>query len=124
MDPKLKKKRYDHTKEREKYLKRKGFEIESIWECDFKAMNIYSFQYLPKFTQNYLNGLKDVMLHIMNGDLYGMAEADIHVQEHLYPIFSEMSPLFCTTEVPFDVIGEHMQEYTMSMKHLPILGKL
>ena len=26
--------------------------------------------------------------------------------------FAEMSPLFCTTEIPFDHIGEHMQNYT------------
>jgi hypothetical protein len=25
--------------------------------------------------------------------------------------FEEMSPLFCTTEVPYDIIGEHMQEH-------------
>jgi hypothetical protein len=28
--------------------------------------------------------------------------------------FSEMSPIFCTTDVPHDVIGDHMQAYATS----------
>ena len=28
-----------------------------------------------------------------------------------YEYFEEMSPLFCTTDVPFDLIGEHMQDH-------------
>ena len=28
-----------------------------------------------------------------------------------YEYFEEMSPLFCTTDVPFEFIGEHMQDH-------------
>jgi hypothetical protein len=28
-----------------------------------------------------------------------------------YQYFEEMSPFFCTTDVPFDLIGEHMQDH-------------
>jgi hypothetical protein len=28
-----------------------------------------------------------------------------------YEYFEEMSPLFCTIDVPFELIGEHMQEH-------------
>lgn len=28
-----------------------------------------------------------------------------------YQYFEKMCPLFCTTDVPFDVIGEHMQRH-------------
>ena len=29
--------------------------------------------------------------------------------------FSEISPPFCTTEIPFNVIGSHMQEHALKM---------
>ena len=29
--------------------------------------------------------------------------------------FSEMSPIFCTSEIPLDAIGAHMQEYARNM---------
>ena len=56
------------------------------------------------------------------GQLFGMAEVHIRVPEewpshfrhrsmspHQY--FQEMSPIFCTSEVLYDVIGSHMQEH-------------
>ena len=57
------------------------------------------------------------------GELFGMLEVDIEVpkswksshksKSELDPTtyFSEMSPLFCTTEIPFNVIGSHMLEH-------------
>ena len=60
-----------------------------------------------------------------------MVEVDIHVPEKWsscfehqkmspYDYFKEMSPLFCSTDIPFDAIGEHMQahiwEYHLSDK--------
>ena len=54
--------------------------------------------------------------------LFGMLEVDIRVPEVWSDRFShhtmtpsqyfeEMSPLFFTTEVHYDIIGEHMQEH-------------
>ena len=51
-----------------------------------------------------------------------MVECDIRVPDQWpsyfrhptmtpYEYFEEMSPLFCTTDVPFDLIGEHMQDH-------------
>jgi hypothetical protein len=48
------------------------------------------------------------MRGVRDGTLFGMLEVDIHVPHHLEDKFSEMSPLFCTTEVPMDVISDHM----------------
>lgn len=65
---------------------------------------------------------KEVIQAVVNGKLFGMVECDIRVQE-VWPVcfshptmspfeyFSEMSPLFCTTDIPFDVIGPHMQNH-------------
>ena len=54
--------------------------------------------------------------------LFGMVECDIRVPDKwpsyfqhptmtTYQYFEEMSPLFCTTDVPFDLICEHMQDH-------------
>ena len=53
--------------------------------------------------------------------LFGMVEEDIEVPQKWegefqhklspYEYFKEMSPLFCNTDVKFEDIGEHMQEY-------------
>ena len=59
---------------------------------------------------------------VVNGTLFGMVEVDIQVPEQWptcyqhttlspYDYFKEMSPLFCTTDIPVDDIGEHMQAH-------------
>lgn len=60
---------------------------------------------------------------VRNGDLFGMCQVDISVPDqwsdkfkgrsHMSPAeyFSEMYPLFCSAEVPFEAFGEHMQTY-------------
>ena len=50
-----------------------------------------------------------------------MVEVDIQVPDiwpnHMkhdltpYEYFSEMSPLFCSSDIPFNSIGEHMQQH-------------
>jgi hypothetical protein len=57
-----------------------------------------------------------------NDRLFGMVECYIRVPDKWssyfhhptmtpYQYFEEMSPLFCTTDVPFDLICEHMQDH-------------
>ena len=61
---------------------------------------------------------------MLDETLFGFLEDSIEVPDkfekslmkpntHLspYAYFSEFSPIFCTTEVPFDYIGEHMQNF-------------
>ena len=54
---------------------------------------------------------KTILEGVRSGLFFGMLEVDIHVPDHLYEHFSEMSPLFCTTDVPFSSIGPYMQSY-------------
>ena len=65
---------------------------------------------------------KEFLREVTTGRLLGMLEVDILVPEicsdrfsHpttiLSQYFQEMSPLFCTTEVPYDFIGKHVQEH-------------
>ena len=55
---------------------------------------------------------------IKNRTLYGFIECDItclqdgeNEQSHKYNYFSEMAPIFCTTEVPYENFGKHMQTF-------------
>ncbi len=48
---------------------------------------------------------------MVSNELFGALEVDIEVPEDLYDYFEEMCPLFVTTEVKFEDIGEHMQEH-------------
>lgn len=66
--------------------------------------------------------MEDIIVALINEKLFGMVECDIRVPDRLpahlshptmthYEYFSEMSPLFCTSDIPFDVIGHHMQNH-------------
>lgn len=71
---------------------------------------------------------EDIIVAVMTEKLFGMVECDIRVPDmwpaHFshptmtpYEYFSEMSPLFCTTDIPFDVIGHHMQSVFTCLKN-------
>ena len=57
---------------------------------------------------------------MVNENLFGMVEVDIEVPQRwpwylntrlCHQYFPEMSPLFCTTEIPFEAIVHHMQKH-------------
>ncbi|KAJ8311210.1 hypothetical protein KUTeg_011238 [Tegillarca granosa] len=64
---------------------------------------------------------KEILKGVQEEKLFGMVEVDIQVPEKWssdfkhrlspYEYFQEMSPLFCTTDVPFEAFGEHMQRH-------------
>lgn len=97
------------------------------WECEFlndiqKNANLKAFveSRRPQTPQRNVN--QDEILNAVKDDrLFGMVECDIRVPQNWplhfqypsmtpYEYLQEMSPLFCTTDVPFEVIGEHMQQ--------------
>ena len=123
-----KKKRLKRTQLRKEYLERQGHSVEEIWECDFKenfrnATEHIRNKYLPAYFQNHKHALtKETLLKdIKNGDLFGIAEVNIEVpttwkddfHQDCPPkeFFSEFSPIFCTSDIPMDCIGQHMTEH-------------
>ena len=120
--------RYNKTLETSAYLRSKGFHVVEMWECQFREQmrndpNLKAFveSRLPKTPQRSVNET-EILAGVQSGQLFGMVEVDICVPdqwpEHFsHPsmspqqYFEEMSPLFCTTDVPFDVIGPHMQTH-------------
>ena len=125
MDVKLKKTRYERTLEREKILKKEIKNLVTIWECRYKrsstsssssSKNNVENNYLPRYYQNHPHkqGLSNPVAYVLNPAFFGAVEVDIEVPDDLKSHFQEMSPLFVTSAVSFEDIGEHMQEYTES----------
>ena len=123
--------RLNRTLDCEMYFKNEGYSVKSIWECEYfkvlsknKSLQQFSRSRYPNFYQNHKGPVTftQLMKSIKNDDLFGIVECDISVPEswgsikpltELPPLeyFQEMSPLFCTTEVPFSEIGDHMKNY-------------
>ncbi len=112
--------KYEATIKRKEYLESMGYQVYFKWECQFRqsmktdpelkafVQQKYQYKYMRyryQMTEN------EILTAVVNDDLFGCVECDIHVPQHLYSEFEEMSPIFCTTEVPFNVIGEYMQQY-------------
>ena len=61
----------------------------------------------------------------MNGNFFRFLEVDIHVPDHLQPLFEEMPPLVCNTHIHYDDIDPYMQHnfqgHALSKKPLRLL---
>ena len=80
----------------------------------------------PDFYKKYKKTLteKEIIDGVLQDKLFGMVEVDITVPKEWntqgfkapynlspYDYFSEMCPLFCSVDINFEDIGEHMQEF-------------
>ena len=116
------------TTESTHYLQRRCYTVVEMRVCTFRNQTRFISRLRgflqtrrPPTPQRKVTESK-VLTANMSGQLFGMAEVHIRVPEewpshfrhrsmspHQY--FQEMSPIFCTSEVPYDVIGSHMQEH-------------
>ena len=73
----------------------------------------------PKF-------IKKICKEILDGNLFGFCQVDIHVSDYLKEKFEEFSPLFIVDTVPEYLVPEHMKEYQKATgrKHLKDNKKL
>ncbi len=121
--------RWDRHLEKMKFLKSKH-NLVIIFECEFmkqlsmdKDMMTYVRSRRPEFFQKHKGPvtMKTILEAVEKDKLFGMLEVSLMVpdtwpsgkerDETPYEYFHDMSPIFCTTEVPFEVIGSHMQEH-------------
>ena len=51
-----------------------------------------------------------ILAAVLNDQLFGALEVDLHIPDHLKPTFAEMSPIFKNVEVSRDDIGDHMRK--------------
>ena len=101
-----------------------GRRIFAFRQVRSRCVRVYE-EVRPRFYQKHKKEVteKQILEGIRNETLFGMAEIDISELDEWppelqgqfahspYEHFSEMSPIVCTTKVPFDAIGTCMQEY-------------
>ena len=124
--------KFNKTKQKISDLKKMGYKVIEMWECEFNKLkrtdpelrdfvNRQETPFYSKFKWTVTpNRILDA---VKSGLLFGMIEVDIEVPDvwpdHLKNVnskspreyFSEMSPIFCNTDIPFENIGEHMQAH-------------
>ena len=129
---KVRKRREERTKDRQKFLKSQGYNICVKKECEFLAevkqnteLKAFIANRKSKFTQRHKYTVSEdqILTGVEDGTLFGMVEVDISIPEtwkpgkekHLPPkeYFSEMAPIFSTCDVPFTAFGEHMKEHLL-----------
>ena len=136
--------RFDRTKSIIAFIESQGFEVVEMWECEFnrlcrrnKALSKMVHDQRPEFFQkhSYKERVteKQILDAVLRDELFGFVQCDLNVPERWgkgfekfskltpYEYFKEMSPIFCTSEVPYEAFGKHMQDYVeeMSMGKTP-----
>ncbi|MES9906421.1 MAG: hypothetical protein ABW168_27535 [Sedimenticola sp.] len=135
-DPELREVRHQRTTDRLKFIRDLGFAVHVIWECEYRRllkndpeMNRFVSDRLPPFCKKYPShaNTDQILESVLDDTLFGAVEVDIRVPDSWdevdhspdtdlspYDYFREMSPIFCSSEIPFDEIGPLMQEYVKS----------
>lgn len=129
----------ERTRAKKAYLQSLGIEVVTMHECQFKR-NIKPHikhiidRYMPS---TYVQGKRftsesAIIKAIKSGQLFGSLYCDIEVPEtwdtagnsfsHALPpseYFSEMSPIFCVSDVEAKDFGEHMTEFCLQSNFMP-----
>ena len=113
--------------QKEEYVKSLGYNLVSVWECEWRAlcqadprMASEARQYIDEefgvrgktFTE------ESMIERIASGDLFGFVECDIVVPRELKEKFGEMCPVFKNTSLDRKDLSDHMREYAEKTGHL------
>ena len=88
-----------------------GFDVNSLY--------LYcSRQETPCNKEEYIevdrpNDMKELCNQVMNRELFGFLQVDIHIPDELIDKFSEFCPLLIVDSIPDELIPSHMREYQM-----------
>ena len=108
---KLMTKRQKMTQDEEPYLKEQGFKVVKMKEYQYQPLPLN--KYLPPYYQSHKKVLTQdqILKDVVDGKFFAMEEVDIQVPEHLKSYFEEMSPIFCSCDVPVSAMGSLMQNH-------------
>ena len=114
------------TKEKEQYIKSLGYNLVTIYECqwlntlqtDASIASFVSQLQHRSMAKNVPMTEQQIITAMMNDTFFGLIECDISVPDHLKDYFSEMSPIFKNIDIKLENISEHMQEFAKSSGHL------
>ena len=123
------------TDDKRDYLQSHGYTVIEMRECYYKKhveghLSHIQERYLPPLFRAFKGKMtQDTIIDLVRkGQFFGMVECDISVptewegddnnvgfRHELSPkeYFSEMPPIFCTTDVPFEHFGAHMQNFVL-----------
>ena len=119
-DTAARRERKKYTVERSAYIQQQGYTLIKITDHEFEdqckkdaELKRYIDTRMPPFFRDnscFKRFTESAIIEaIQNEKLYGFAEVDIDIPDHLYQMFHEMPPLFCTVSVPFSEWGDLMQ---------------
>jgi hypothetical protein len=109
---------FRRTIERQRYLEDRGYRVVRMWECEYKHMrktdeNLQEFRLSYKQEPNGRSGMsvEQILSAIRSDTMFGVVRCDISVPDDKKDKFSEMCPIFKNVDIPFDCLGEHMQQF-------------
>ena len=88
---------------RREYIKKKGYKVEEMWECDwwesFKTDGKIKNQVRFHFPYKRLLSTDSLHAKIKEGSLFGYVQCDLVVPDELKSKFANFSPIFKNTEI-------------------------
>jgi G:T-mismatch repair DNA endonuclease (very short patch repair protein) len=117
--------RRSFTEKKIHYLRELGYNVEVIWECEWRAIRfqypecnrfceIFEEIWYPKFPA--LGTLDSVIRSVTDETFFGFVVCDIHVPDELYDKFSEMCPIFGHETLDASHLSSHMKDFVDSQE--------
>ena len=127
---------YEETQEKRKYIEDAGYELLEMWECEFqqlkrnnKDLQKFIHTIRPPLYQKTSMTHEEILQAVLEDQLFGCVECDIHVPDALKPYFEEMPPIFKNVDITREDIGPFMQEFAeengiMSTPRRSLIGSM
>ena len=100
---------------RKEYKQQKGYQIVEMWECEWWSLHKTDASVKSHLPENfpYRRPLSQegLMPGIIDGRVFGYVQCDIEVPQHLRDYFYNSPPIFKSTLVSRDDLGNVMKQY-------------
>jgi len=108
----------EETQANTDYIRSEGYQVVELWECGWRQMKKTSFE-VQRFLVRFRRPLdhhrtltqQQILQAVLDDNLFGVIECDIHIPENLKETFSEMCPIFKNTEISRNDLGEYMKQF-------------
>ena len=106
----------ENDKEREEVILNAGYRVIEQWECQWNQLKetdpeIKEFVRKLDCLPTKFSTLETFLNAVLKEKVYGIAEIDIHVPDHLKEHFKELPPIFKNTTVERQHLSAEMQDY-------------